>query len=277
MDNQSVCTRMATSASDTPPEPNGPPRHQWFMLLLSSYVVLALLVRELVVLPRSVQYLLDWVDTGICLYFLYDFGWRLYRAPDKWRFMRWGWIDLLASIPAVGWLRLGQLVRILRILRLLRVFRSARDYLNYRYRERANGTLAVVLLTALLLMVCGAIAILYIERDNAQANIKTFGDALWGAFVTITTVGYGDRYPVTTVGRLIAAVLMIAGVGLFGTFTGYVASFFVEEEQAQDESDLRLLISEVRQLREKIEQLEQRQTDSLPAPPRSDDVAGRSL
>lgn len=228
------------------------------MLVLSIYVVLALLVRELVTIALPTQQLLDRIDTVICLYFLYDFGLRLWQAPDKWRFMRWAWIDLLASIPAVGWLRLGQLVRIVRILRMVRVFRAVREYLTFRFRHRANGTLAIVLLSSILLMFCGAIAMLYIERVP-DANIKTFGDALWWAFVTITTVGYGDRYPVTNAGRLVAAVLMIAGVGLFGTFTGFIANFFVGEEQQQNEDDLQLLIKEVRQLREKIEQLEQRQ------------------
>ena len=243
----------------TPPKP-GPSRvtlHQVVMLVLSIYVVLALLVRELVLIDRQGQQLLNEIDTGICLFFLYDFFLRLYQAPNKWAFLRWGWIDLLASIPALDWFRLGQLVRVVRILRLVRSFRSLRDLLNYLFRDRANGTLAVVLLSSVLLMIFGAVAILYAERVP-DANIKSPSDALWWAFVTITTVGYGDRYPVTTIGRLIAAILMTAGVGLFGTFTGYVANFFVEDEQEQADSDIKALIHEVRQLREKIEEMEKR-------------------
>lgn len=227
------------------------------MLVLSIYVVLALLVRELVPIDKPTQQLLNEIDTGICLFFLYDFFLRLYQAPDKWTFLRWGWIDLLASIPALDWFRLGQLVRVVRILRLIRSFRSIRNLLSYLFRDRANGTLAVVLLSSVLLMIFGAVAILYAERVP-EANIKSPSDALWWAFVTITTVGYGDRYPVTTIGRLIAALLMIAGVGLFGTFTGYVANFFVEDEQEQADSDIKMLINEVQQLRQQIEELEKR-------------------
>lgn len=73
------------------------------------------------------------------------------------------------------------------------------------------------------MVIFSAIAILQVERDP-NSNIKTAEDALWWSYVT-TTVGYGDRYPVTTEGRLIASVLMTAGVGLFGTFTAYIASF----------------------------------------------------
>ncbi|WP_460970435.1 ion transporter [Spirosoma migulaei] len=238
----------------------GSPRitlHQVIMLVLSVYVVLALLIRELVPMHEQTRQLLDQIDTGICLYFLYDFFLRLYQAPNKWKFLQWGWIDLLASIPALDWFRLGQLVRVFRILRMVRSFRSIRDFLNYLFRNRANGTLAVVLLSSVLLMIFGAVAILYAERVP-EANIKTPSDALWWAFVTITTVGYGDKFPVTTFGRLIAAVLMVAGVGLFGTFTGYVANFFVEDEQEQTDNDMKILISEVRKLRKKIEELEKK-------------------
>ena len=231
--------------------------HQIIMLVLSVYVVFALLIRELVPIDDQGREILNQIDTGICFYFLYDFFLRLYQAPSKWAFLRWGWIDLLASIPALDWFRLGQLVRVFRILRMVRSFRSIRDFLNYIFRDRANGTLAVVLLSSVLLMIFSAIAILYAERVP-EANIKTPSDALWWAIVTITTVGYGDKFPITTFGRLIATILMVAGVGLFGTFTGYVANFFVEDEQQHTDNDLQILIREVRQLREKIEELEKR-------------------
>ena len=227
------------------------------MLVLSVYVVLALLFRELVPLHEDTRQLLDEIDSGICVYFLFDFFLRLYQAPSKLEFLRWGWIDLLASIPALDWFRLGQLIRVFRILRMVRAFRSMREFLAYIFRNRANGTLSVVLLSSVLLMIFGAVAILYVERVP-EANIKTPSDALWWAFVTITTVGYGDKFPVTTLGRFIAAVLMIAGVGLFGTFTGYVANFFLEEDQEKEKDDMEVLINEIRELKQKIDALEKR-------------------
>jgi len=227
------------------------------MLVLSVYVVLALFVRELVPMHVDSRQLLDQIDTGICIYFLFDFFLRFYLAPNKLKFLQWGWIDLLASIPALSWFRLGQVVRVVRILRMVRAFRSMREFLTYIFRDRANGTLLVVLLSSILLMIFGAVAILYVERVPG-ANIQTPSDALWWAFVTITTVGYGDRFPVTTLGRFIAAVLMIAGVGLFGTFTGYVANFFVEEEQEKEQGDIKELVKEIKLLRQKVESLEKR-------------------
>lgn len=83
---------------------------------------------------------------------------------------------------------------------------------------------------ALLMIIFSGIAILQVEKAPTS-NIKTAEDAIWWAYTTITTVGYGDKYPVTTEGRIIAMVLMTVGVGLFGTFTAYVASFFVSEKK----------------------------------------------
>jgi voltage-gated potassium channel len=83
------------------------------------------------------------------------------------------------------------------------------------------------------MLIFGSIAILQVEQDP-NSNIKTAEDSIWWAFVTITTVGYGDKYPVTTEGRIIAAFLMVAGVGLFGTFTGFIASWFMGDKQNRD-------------------------------------------
>ena len=86
------------------------------------------------------------------------------------------------------------------------------------------------------MIIFSSIAILQME-DTADGNIKTAEDALWWAYVTITTVGYGDKYPVTIEGKIIAAALMTAGVGLFGTFTGYVASWFLDDRQKNEKEN----------------------------------------
>lgn len=80
-----------------------------------------------------------------------------------------------------------------------------------------------------LLVVCGALAITDAERGASGANIVGLTDGLWWAFVTITTVGYGDMSPVTTTGRLVAACLMVGGIGLLGTVSGMLASWMVDQ------------------------------------------------
>jgi voltage-gated potassium channel len=143
--------------------------------------------------------------------------------------MKWGWIDLISSIPTFDLLRYGRALRILRVLRVIRAFRSTKNLVQFIFKNKAQGAFTSVGIIALLLVVFSAVAILQVETVP-ESNIKTAEDAIWWAYVTITTVGYGDRYPVTTEGRLIASVLMTAGVGLFGTFAGYISSLFVNDK-----------------------------------------------
>lgn len=228
---------------------------QGLILVLSIYVLLALFAQTVLPLSPETNLLIDRLDFAICLVFIYDFFVRLYKAQSKRAFLKWGWIDLVSSIPMFEALRWGRLIRLIRILRILRAFRSTKILLNYIFLNRAQGTFATVALISIVLVVFSAIAILNLE-NAPESNIKTSADALWWSFVTITTVGYGDKFPVTHEGRVIAAVLMTAGVGLFGTFTAYIASYFLEAERQKEESEIQMLIAEVRLLREKVECLE---------------------
>ena len=103
---------------------------------------------------------------------------------------------------------------------------------NMQPRERTQGALTAAAIIAVLMVIFSSIAILQVE-DDPSSNIKTAEDAIWWSYVTITTVGYGDRFPVTTEGRIIAALLMTVGVGLFGTFTAFLASWFVGENKKE--------------------------------------------
>lgn len=224
-------------------------------LILSFYVLLALLAQSLFTLPVGSNELLDRVDFFVCLVFLADFFARLYQAPSKLGFLKWGWIDLVSSIPMLDAFRVGRVVRIVRVFRILRAFRSTKNLLTYLIRDRKTTSLAAVATISFVLVVFCAVAILQLETSS-DANIKTPGDAFWWAFVTVTTVGYGDKYPVSTEGRLLACVLMSAGVGLFGTFTGFVASLLVEPDCDAEESQHQQLLKEIRSLRSEVESLQ---------------------
>lgn len=207
------------------------------VLVLSFYVLGALLVDIFFKLEPEVSKLLSLIDDRICIFFLFEFSVRFYRAENKLRFMRWGWIDLLASIPSLEYFRPGRALRLFRILRVLRAFRSIKHLASHVFERRVRGTFTTVAIFAALMLIFSAIAILQVE-DDPTSNIKTAEDALWWSYVTITTVGYGDKYPVTTESRIIAAILMTTGVGLFGTFTGFIASWFVEEREEEHEKAL---------------------------------------
>ncbi|AIG30015.1 ion transporter [Flavobacterium psychrophilum] len=199
------------------------------ILVLTIYVLGALLVETFCALPKETAKLLNFIDKAICLIFFIDFVVRFFKAKNKLKFMRWGWIDLVSSIPVINYFRAGRLLRLIRLLRVIRAFRSSKQLVNHVFKNKAKGTFTSVSIFAILLIIFSAIAILQVENTK-EGNIKSAEDAIWWAYVTITTVGYGDKFPVTTEGRLIAVVLMTAGVGLFGTFTAYASSWFVEDK-----------------------------------------------
>ncbi|MEO7767376.1 MAG: ion transporter [Ferruginibacter sp.] len=203
------------------------------ILILSIYVLAALMVDTFLKLPSEVSRMLTIIDDLICVVFLYDFIQRFYKAESKLRFMRWGWIDLISSIPMLHFMRAGRAFRLFRLLRILRAFRSVRHLGNHIFKRRTQGALTAATMIAILTIIFSSIAILEVEVDPAS-NIKTAEDAIWWSYVTITTVGYGDKYPVTTEGRIIAAFLMTVGVGLFGTFTAFLASWFVKQAKREE-------------------------------------------
>ena len=206
------------------------------VIVLSIYVLGALLISTLFKLPPEISRVLDMLDNGICFFFLGEFCIRFYKAENKLRYMRWGWIDLLSSIPTVDFLRAGRTLRLIRLLRVLRAFRSTRHLVKHVFRKKTTGAFTTVSVIAILMVIFSAIAILQVE-DDPNSNIKTAEDAIWWSYVTITTVGYGDKFPVTTEGRIIAAFLMTTGVGLFGTFTGFLASWFMAEKKNEGETE----------------------------------------
>ena len=161
---------------------------------------------------------------------------RLQQAEDKLRFMRWGWIDLLASVPAGG-LQAAKLFRAFQILRVLRAIKSLRLIWRILFRNRAEGIVASAATATMLLVAFGALTMLLVEAPNPESSINTPEEALWWAFVTVTTVGYGDFYPVTTLGRIVAVLLMVSGVGLFGSFAAYIGSLFVADRNEEDNRD----------------------------------------
>ncbi|HWM92466.1 MAG TPA: ion transporter [Thermoanaerobaculia bacterium] len=228
-----------------------------FMLLLSIYAVAALALTTFIDLPSPTRTILGYADNAICILFFLDFLITLARSSNRSRYLlTWGWLDLLSSIPPLDALRWGRAARILRIFRVLRGIKATKVLTEFILYRRTQSAFLAALLVSLLLVVLSAAAVLQFET-SPEANIRTPEDAIWWAIVTVTTVGYGDKFPLSTEGRFIAALLMTAGVGLFGTFSGFVAAWFLESpaRQSAELDAIQRLSQEVNELREELRDL----------------------
>jgi voltage-gated potassium channel len=219
---------------DNPEKELGP--FQLALVLLSVVLLLGLAAEIFLPVPREVQRLVFFLDTAVCIVLLADVFVRFYQAPAKLEFMKWGWIDLLASIPAVDALRWGRVFRIVRVIRLVVALRSLRRLMRLLVETRRRSGMASLLVFTFLVVSFGSIGILLAET-SPESNIETAEDALWWAMATITTVGYGDLYPVTNPGRAIASVVMFSGIGLFGALSGVAASWFLGQGNSGGEKE----------------------------------------
>jgi voltage-gated potassium channel len=227
---------------------------QIVILILTVVVLGALAVDSIFKLPPNISSLLQTLDTLVCIVLLFDFGLRFYRAESKLTFLKWGWIDLLASIPNLPIFRVGRLIRILRIIRLFRALRATQKITTLLLKDKIQTGFASVILTFFLLIMFSAIGILICEQQEPGANIKTAFDAVWWSVATITTVGYGDKYPVSIEGKCLAMGLMIAGVGFFAASSGLVASSIMGLKSKGPSPEDKIL-AQLKNLEDKIDQL----------------------
>jgi voltage-gated potassium channel len=211
-----------------------------FILVLTVFA-LAIMVLLLLPLDEATDTALLFYDNLICVVFLVDFGVNLANSQPKREYFisRRGWLDLLGSIPAFGFFPAAGLFRLARISRLLRATRllsrsNRQALINDLLRNRSQYALFITVLSAFVVLSVSTILVVQFESRSTDANITTGGDALWWAFVTITTVGYGDQYPVTTLGRAVGVFVMFAGVGIIGSLASILASVLVPQQEPDD-------------------------------------------
>jgi voltage-gated potassium channel len=155
-----------------------------------------------------------------------------------------GWLDLLGSIPSLGLLtnfgkfaglfRLARLSRFARITRLLRG-ENKKTLVKDVLENRSRYALFITILLTILVLTVASVLVLQFESQSPEAKITTGGDALWYAIVTITTVGYGDYFPITAAGRVTAMFIMFMGVGIIGALASILASLLVGGAPPEEE------------------------------------------
>ncbi len=226
------------------------------MSLILSFMALFVISTLLFVpIDEETRHLLIGLDFIICSAFIMQLMTDLIRATNKREFLKNHWIDFAASLPMIEPLRYARVFHIFRVVLLIRsghvVFRQLAD-------NRKETTLASIILILVVLLTVGSMTILSIESQSPEANIHSWVDAIWWAFVTISTVGYGDHYPVTDLGKFVASIVIICGVGLFGMISGLITSIITHshEDKLNDIHMMKTIIEQQQEIIDRLEHLE---------------------
>jgi len=215
-----------------------------FILVLTLFS-LAIMAVLLLPLDDDTRDLLTLYDNVICVIFLGDFAMNLAGArPRSAYFIKQrGWLDLLGSIPSFSFIPFTALFRLARLSRLVRISKllggkNRKALITDVLHNRGQYATFITVLAAGMVLSVASVLILQFESVDPDANIQTGGDAIWWGIVTLTTVGYGDRFPVTFLGRLTAVSVMLAGIGIIGALASILASMLVAPaEPAADTAD----------------------------------------
>jgi voltage-gated potassium channel len=220
------------------------------MLVLAVAYVIAFVVGALPDVSAQARGIARLVESLVVAAFAAELIVKVAVARRRLEYLRSHWLDvLIVALP---------FLRPLRILLVLPVLARALTGLN-RVMARYRGT--YVLVVGVLTVFVGA-GLMAVFEDEAGGPIRSFDDALWWAMTTITTVGYGDTYPVARAGRAVAVVLMVVGIALFGALTAAVAAYFVEtatqDEYDEQEDRLDEILVRLKSLEESLDELKRR-------------------
>lgn len=204
------------------------------IMAILSLVIAIILVLELTLdLSYEAQFILNSIDLIIWIIFVADYVIRLYKSKSKTKFVKRNLIDLISIIPVYSIFRVSKAIRILTIGRIARISELSKVIRILAITRRSNKNLSEFMKTnnfnytvgiAIVIIFAGSVTMSYVE------NIS-LGDALWWSIVTVTTVGYGDISPVTPLGRIVASILMIMGIGFLGSLTSTLSTYFIKKEK----------------------------------------------
>lgn len=216
-------------------------KYHYVRVSVSIICLLIMFIDTLVAGPKLTEFL----EYG-CFLFMFDFMYRLYLSNDRQKFLRLSWFDLLLCLPfyTLPWLTVGITIRCIKV--------SLEFVL-----AKVNSALYSMLYFAMLLISFATISIMQFET-LPECNIKNAYDAIWWSICTITTVGYGDKFPITDGGRIVSVILMISGIGLFGALVGYVSTLFTDKEKNNNNN-----IDTIEELSNQIDELKKNLKDEI--------------
>ncbi|SER21198.1 voltage-gated potassium channel [Amphritea atlantica] len=202
--------------------------YQLFLLALSIYVLIVVFFETFLITDPEVSLILQRIDLCICFVFLGDFFVNLYHANNKISYLKWGWIDLLSSIPLVDPFRWGRLARIVRILRFIRTIKSLKLLVSSIQASKFQSlTFVVILITFVAYTVCASL-ILELE-SSYEGGINTANEALWWAFLNIMNAKVSITQAQSTGGMVATVVLNKIGLLLFAYFNAMIIAWLIQK------------------------------------------------
>ena len=216
-------------------------KYHYVRITIALLCLIIMLVDTLVSGPKLTELL----EYG-CFIFLFDFIYRFYLSDNKLKFLKISWFDLVLCLPfySLPWLTVGITIRCIKIM------------IEF-VLEKINDAFTSMLCFGGLLITFATISIMQFE-NLPECNIKNGYDAIWWAVCTITTVGYGDKFPITAGGRIVSILLMISGIGLFGALVGYISNIFIDKEKTHNNN-----IDTIEELSEQLEEIKKKLSDEI--------------
>ena len=204
-----------------------------------------LLIDSSMELEPSVAAVIHAIELGLNIFFIIEYVARFYLAPSKSIFLRTHVIDLIALLPI---LRFFRLARILRLIRVIKIIRSSQWGALIARRSSGVGAeiqgkvveASVIIFIMVTIILTGSVGILIFEKGQND-QFQGFMDGIWWSIVTLTTVGYGDKFPVTIGGRVLAIVIMLLGLSFFALITGFVSSFIMQRYRKEEYTGMDLI------------------------------------
>ena len=214
-----------------------------FMLVLTLIFVAILILPYAHPISKTTDFYLNLASYLIWAIFLLDYFWNLLKSKNRKKFFKDNIFELMIVI-----------LPFFRPLRLLRLVPVVAYFLKAMKNSLAERMLQYVGISAVLISAPAAVVVQHLESKTKGSNIHTLGDSLWWILTTITTVGYGDRYPVSTGGKIIAFIIMLLGISLVGIITASVASWFVKTDSQEKQDDkLDLIYKEIQDIKNKLQ------------------------